>query len=127
MPDEPLVVLADRLRLGQAIQNILGNAIKFTPDGGAIGVAVLRSAKSIRIEVTDSGIGIAESDIAHIFEMFYSVGGVHGPTTGFGIGLALAAKLVALQGGSISASSDGLGRGSTFVIELPLAATLQAA
>jgi len=127
MPQAPLVVQADRVRLAQAIQNIVANAIKYTPEGGAIAMNVLASGNSVKIEVVDSGIGIAASDIDKVFELFYSAGGDDARASGCGIGLALAAKLVELHGGSISAASGGLGMGTVFTIALPLIAPLRAA
>jgi signal transduction histidine kinase len=126
MPPQPLVVLADRVRLGQAIQNIVANAIKFTPEGGTIAVSVIAWDKGLQIRVVDSGIGIAAGDLDRIFELFYSVRGDEVPAGGFGIGLALAARLVELHGGSISASSEGSGKGTAFTIALPLAAASRA-
>jgi len=127
MPPQPLVVLADRVRLGQAIQNIVANAIKFTPEGGTIAVSVIAWDKGLQIRVVDSGIGIAAGDLDRIFELFYSVRGDQAPAGGFGIGLALAARLVELHGGSITAASEGAGLGTAFTVALPLATAARAA
>ncbi|MEJ6022120.1 sensor histidine kinase [Ramlibacter sp. PS4R-6] len=121
MPLPPLWVRADRLRLGQALQNVVGNAIKFTPEGGRILVRVFATQAHATICVTDSGIGIAEADLANIFQLFYRVRREGPGPGGFGIGLALARQFVECHGGMVNARSEGAGRGSTLTITLPLA------
>ena len=115
------IVEADTARLSQAILNVLQNAAKYTPRGGRISLEVTVGGGCARIAVTDDGIGIDARTLPRIFEMFVQgdrdAGGARG---GLGIGLALARRLVEMHGGSITASSDGPGHGSRFVIELPL-------
>jgi signal transduction histidine kinase len=120
-PELPELV-TDRGKLNQIVLNLVGNAIKFTPDGGAITVRVRRDGDrdEILIEVADTGIGIAPRDLERVFEEFYQVDGSmsreHG---GVGLGLALVRRLLAMLGGSIDAESEP-GRGSTFRVRLPL-------
>jgi signal transduction histidine kinase len=124
MPASTLCVMADRVRLEQALQNIVSNAIKYTPDGGYIRVLVRRDADVATIIVSDSGIGLLPSHIANVFELFYRAPLDDASTEGVGIGLALARRLVERHGGTIEATSAGLGQGAVFTIELPLS-TLQ--
>ena len=113
-------VLGDCERLQQVLWNLLSNAIKFTPDGGKIEVAAVRRGELLEISVKDSGRGIAPGFLPHVFERFRqddasstrSVGGL-------GLGLAIVRQLVELHRGTVSAASDGHGRGSTFIVRLP--------
>jgi signal transduction histidine kinase len=119
----PLQVLADETRLGQIFDNLLHNAIKYTPAGGTIAVRARIDADAALIEVADTGVGIAADTLAEIFEPL-----VQGPTGidraqgGLGLGLALVRELTALHGGTVAAHSDGPGRGCVFTLRLPLAA-----
>ncbi len=122
MPDVSLVVVVDRLRLGMALTNLLNNAIKFTPGGGNIWLSSTRKGRSVEIVVEDSGIGIPQDQLERIFEEFHQVEDHmtrrHG---GMGLGLPIAKGLVEAHGGRIWAESEGIGRGSRFIISLPLA------
>jgi len=123
VPEIAVKLQADRARLSQVLSNLIGNACKFTPDGGRIAVdAKLRDGRAI-VTVRDDGIGIATDDLERVFEMFSQVDEsferAHG---GLGIGLTLVRRLVEMHGGSVVARSAGLGRGSEFVVTLPLAA-----
>jgi signal transduction histidine kinase len=106
------------------VLNLLSNAVKFTPDGGSV-IVRARSATStdaIEIEVEDTGIGIAPADLARVFDEFHQVdGSMSRDYGGVGLGLSLARRLLTELGGTISVSSE-LGRGSTFVVNLPLIA-----
>ena len=124
--DEPERRLrVDPTRMSQVLSNVLNNAVKFTAAGGAITLSASVSAAQGRVEqvfrITDTGIGISTDTLPTIFEMFTQVrpdrSTRHG---GMGIGLALARSLVSLHGGTLSAESDGPGKGSTFVIRIPL-------
>jgi PAS domain S-box-containing protein len=111
----------DAMRLTQALQNLLHNAIRYTPDGGEIRVALrLEGARSVTT-VTDTGQGIAPEALERIFELFVQEDGVRrAPSeSGLGIGLSLARSMAELHGGRLSASSEGPGRGSTFTMVLP--------
>jgi signal transduction histidine kinase len=119
--DDPLHVLADATRLAQVIGNLLTNAAKYTAAGGSIGLGVLRHGDRVRIEVADSGIGIPRESLARIFDMFTQVGRhPEQESGGLGIGLHLVRQMTELHGGTASADSPGPGRGSTFVVDLPL-------
>jgi signal transduction histidine kinase len=112
MPTEPIVVLADEVRLTQVIANILGNAAKFTPPGGHIAIKALRVGDNVSVEISDDGIGIEPDKLHRIFEMFFQEQSkAGGGTTGLGIGLAVVHKLVALHGGVVEAHSEGTGQG----------------
>jgi signal transduction histidine kinase/response regulator RpfG family c-di-GMP phosphodiesterase len=117
-------VFGDLLRLQQVVLNLLTNAIKFTPDGGRIGVQLARHGEMARLTVTDTGEGIDVSVLPHIFEPFQQGDG--SATTrmhqGLGLGLTIVRQLVSLHGGAVRAASPGRGHGSTFTIELPIVA-----
>ncbi|MCE3272863.1 MAG: response regulator [Ramlibacter sp.] len=111
---------ADPLRLTQVLANLLNNASKYTDPGGRIALDVRQDGGSIVFTVTDNGIGLSESAIRNMFTMFaQEQTALERSEGGLGIGLALAKGLVELHGGRITASSDGPGRGSRFMVELP--------
>lgn len=118
-PPTPVYVLGDRARLVQCITNLLQNAAKYTDSGGEIRIAAWAAGTEITIEVHDNGTGIAPDELPHIFDLFVqSKHTVHRAQGGLGIGLAVVRHLVEMHGGSIKATSEGLGRGSTFTIRL---------
>ncbi len=120
--DAGLEVMADATRLAQIVSNLLNNAVRYTPAGGRIELAARRDGDDVVISVSDSGIGIAPEAMPLVFEMFTQVGRKRDRAQGgLGIGLALVRRLVELHGGSVSAYSEGTGRGSTFTVRLPLA------
>jgi signal transduction histidine kinase/ActR/RegA family two-component response regulator len=112
-------VLADATRLQQVLWNLLSNAVKFTPAGGRVVVKAGRQADRIRIEVSDTGIGIDPAFLPHVFDRFRQANSgttrVHG---GLGLGLAIVHDLVRLHGGDVEAHSAGVGHGATFVVTL---------
>ncbi len=116
-----LVVSGDAGRLQQVFSNLLTNAVKFTPEGGRVVVAVERIGTVGCVRITDTGLGIAPEFLPHAFDRFSQA---DGSTTrrhsGLGIGLALVRELVELHGGTVKAESDGEGHGSTFTVHLPL-------
>lgn len=121
LPDSPLVVLGDSLRLEQIANNLLGNAIKYTPDGGRIELTVERQGEVAVMTITDNGIGMEKEFISTIFEIFVQAESLpERRAAGLGLGLALVRRLVELHGGTVAASSEGLGHGSTFVVRLPV-------
>jgi len=122
-PSTPLPVWADDTRLEQAITNLMNNAAKFTPSGGSIWVDVsketLKENGYAVIKIRDNGEGIEADDLPNIFELYYQ-GHNSSNTSGLGIGLLLVQKIVELHRGTIEARSDGRGKGSEFVIKLPI-------
>lgn len=119
MPPEDLVVIADRVRLSQAIINLLNNAAKFSEPGSRVQLHAERAADQVEIVVRDNGWGIEAEDLARIFEPGMQLAAGHS-RGGLGLGLALARRLVEMHGGSIQVRSEGAGRGSEFRITLPL-------
>lgn len=123
MSEEPLYVDADPVRIDQIINNVLMNAIKYTPENGHVIIALEREDSSAVIRIEDDGVGIAAERISTIFELFAQAENAIGRSQGgMGIGLALVRNLVELHGGTVEAKSDGVGKGSTFTIRFPLAA-----
>jgi signal transduction histidine kinase len=118
MPQDPALVIADVGRLRQAFSNLLTNAVRYTPRGGAVHISAAVTGLIVTITVADTGQGIASGDLANIFEPFWR-GGDSG-SKGFGIGLALVRGIVELHGGAIAAFSEGRGMGSRFCLTLPL-------
>jgi PAS domain S-box-containing protein len=113
-------VVADPARLEQVLWNLLKNAIKFTPRGGTVAVSSEASGDSVRLTVSDNGIGLSEKALARIFEPFEQADGhITRQFGGLGLGLAISRGIVERHGGKILAHSDGHGRGSSFIVELP--------
>jgi signal transduction histidine kinase/ActR/RegA family two-component response regulator len=120
LPDAPVELEVDPLRISQALSNLLTNAAKYTDDGGRIHLEVRCASGGIQFSVSDNGIGIPAAALPTIFEMFSQVdSAIDRSEGGLGIGLALVQGLVALHGGTVEARSEGAGRGSTFTIRLP--------
>lgn len=114
-------ISGDPDRLRQVIWNLLSNAIKFTPKEGQVQVRLERINSSVEIVVSDTGIGIEADFLPHIFERFrQGEGGTSRQHSGLGLGLAIVRNLVELHGGTVSASSNGLGTGATFRVRLPI-------
>ncbi|SAL35324.1 chemotaxis protein [Caballeronia sordidicola] len=119
--DEPLWTKVDLVRFDQIVWNLLSNALKFTPRGGSVSVRLSREGDELRIDVTDTGIGIEASLLPHIFEMFsQGIEARRRTGGGMGIGLALVKQLVEMHAGRVLAQSDGAGRGTTVSVWLPL-------
>ena len=119
---EPLPIVADPTRLGQAFANLIANAAKYTDANGSIAVSSGIEEGAVVVRVVDTGIGLTGDQLRSIFALFAQVdAGIDRSQGGLGIGLTLAKSLVELHGGTISARSAGPGRGSTFAIRLPLA------
>ncbi len=128
VPETPVLLHADPMRLAQVLSNLLSNAAKYTEPGGRIRLEAVRDGGDVVVSVVDSGIGIPAAHLAHVFTMFgqghRANKAVYG---GLGIGLALAKSLAELHGGSLTAASEGEGKGSVFTLRLACAAADAAA
>ena len=124
IPDDLPPILADRQRLAQVFDNLLGNAIKFSRTGDSVTVRMMREDASVRTEVEDTGIGIPVDKLSHIFDRFYQVDGT---TTrrfgGTGLGLAITKQIVEAHGGQVGVESEP-GKGSIFYFTIPKAGTV---
>jgi signal transduction histidine kinase len=118
-PDKPVWLMADPLRLEQVFQNLLGNAVKYTPPGGRLALWIHTRGPRAMVRIRDSGIGIEPGLLPHVFDLFrQSDGADTGSHAGLGIGLAIVRNLVEQHGGSVSAASRGSGQGSAFTVRL---------
>jgi PAS domain S-box-containing protein len=123
LPPDPIYLNADSVRLAQVFVNLLDNASKYTDKRGRIRMSATRDTLGVAVKVQDTGIGIAPEHLPRIFDMFAQVGSpATQPQPGIGIGLSLAQGLVEMHGGHIEGRSEGLGRGSEFIVHLPVAA-----
>lgn len=122
LPAEPLTVDGDPVRLSQVVANLLNNAAKYTEPGGQIWLSASREGAEVAISVRDTGIGISADFLPRVLEMFFQADRTRkNAQDGLGIGLALVKRLVEMHGGRIEAKSEGEGRGSEFILRLPLA------
>jgi signal transduction histidine kinase len=118
--DLPMTV-GDSVKLKRVVINLVGNAIKFTSEGGETKIRAFSEGNNIRVEVSDNGIGIEKENLEKIFEKFYQVdSSATRATGGIGMGLTICKELIALHGGQIWAESEGLGKGSKFIFTLPV-------
>jgi signal transduction histidine kinase len=120
LPDAPVMAYADESALRRVLVNLIGNAMKFTPADGRVSVAVERAADRVRLIVADTGIGIPEKDLPHVFERFYRAARDGAETRGTGLGLSIVARLVERMGGSITIESAA-GKGTTVTAEFAAA------
>jgi signal transduction histidine kinase/integral membrane sensor domain MASE1/ActR/RegA family two-component response regulator len=119
----PVRVLGDAVRLEQVISNLVENALKYTPAGGTVAVSVHEEDGSAVLAVDDSGVGIAAELLPHVFDLFVQADrSLERSAGGLGIGLTLVRQIVELHGGTVEASSSGVGRGSRFTVRLPTTA-----
>ena len=119
-PEEPALARCDVDRMQQVFWNLLSNAVKFTPRGGVVQATLAADDSVVAVVVTDTGIGIRPESLPFLFQRFWQVESVHTRSVGgLGLGLALARHFVELHGGTISAASEGEGRGATFTVALP--------
>jgi PAS domain S-box-containing protein len=117
----PVLIKGDELRMIQVLQNLVQNAIKYSPAGGLVQVDVERRGATVRVAVSDTGMGIPRSELPRLFQRFYRATNVDDrQISGLGIGLYLVKELVTLHGGTVEVESEE-GRGSTFIVTLPLA------
>lgn len=124
LPAQPVHFVGDPARLAQVFSNLLINAAKYTPPGGQLSLGACLQGDELQVRVSDEGIGIPPEHLPRIFDMFTQVDPSRDRSqAGLGIGLALSRRLVEMHGGQIVARSDGAGRGSEFLVRLPIAAT----
>jgi len=120
LPSRPVEVNGDPVRLIQVVSNLLTNACKFTDQGGKIWLSVERVADQAVIRVRDNGVGISAGNLPRLFQIFMQVDAtLDRSSAGLGIGLALVKNLVEMHDGTVEANSEGIGRGSEFVVRLP--------
>ena len=120
---EPIWVDGDQQRLLQVVSNLLRNAVKYTHLGGRITIVAERTASTIIVRVGDTGRGIEAEALPHLFDLYSQSRPQEG--TGLGIGLSVVREIVLLHGGSVEAQSEGAGKGSEFIVRLPLAQNLE--
>jgi PAS domain S-box-containing protein len=121
LPPEPVFLDADLTRLAQVFGNLLANSAKYTERGGHIGLVAERCGEDVFVSVRDNGIGIPAESLPHIFDMFSQVDrSLERSRGGLGIGLALVKGFVEMHGGTVTATSDGPGKGSSFTVRLPM-------
>lgn len=121
LPADALFVNADATRLAQVFSNLLNNSAKYTDPGGHISLSVHQSGSEVLVEFADDGIGISPEALPRIFDMFTQADtSIERTHSGLGVGLTLARRLIELHGGTISARSAGLGKGSRFIVRLPM-------
>ncbi|KKL90905.1 hypothetical protein LCGC14_1900040, partial [marine sediment metagenome] len=119
VPDDPVKIEADKDKINQVIENLISNALKFSPKGGEITVSIKETKDGIRVNVSDNGMGIPEKDLSHIFEKFYRAENASSEAIGgTGLGLAIVKYIIESHGGIISAESR-IGKGSIFSFVLP--------
>lgn len=121
-PDMPLWIDGDRVRLTQALSNLMNNAAKYTEEGGKITLNVSQEADDLVIKIQDTGIGISAEMLPQVFDLFTQAdSSLAHSQGGLGIGLTLTRRLIEMHGGTISATSPGAQQGSEFIVRLPLA------
>jgi len=120
LPREPLYLHADRVRLAQAVMNLLNNAAKYTPTPGQIWLTVEQEGPMAAVRVRDTGVGIAAESLPHVFDLFYQVDRSFARAEGgLGLGLTLVRRLVEMHGGTVDVRSAGINQGSEFILRLP--------
>jgi CheY-like chemotaxis protein len=128
VPPEPIVVRGDAVRLSQVLANLINNAVKYTEPGGTITLVLERVGRHALVSVKDTGIGISPSALSRVFDMFVQLDGDQERVkAGLGIGLTLVRSLVEMHNGRVDARSQGIGKGSEFVVRIPLATGAPAA
>ncbi|MFZ2171435.1 MAG: ATP-binding protein, partial [Methylococcaceae bacterium] len=116
----PQWIDGDRVRLAQVLSNLLNNAAKYTGEGGKITLTVMRDGSDAVIEVRDTGIGISSDVLPHVFDLFIQADrSLAHSQGGLGLGLTLVRQLVEIHGGTVTAASAGIGKGSSFTVRLP--------
>jgi signal transduction histidine kinase len=124
VPPEPVPLHGDRVRLAQVFSNLLNNAAKYTPEGGSVALTAERVGGDAVVRVRDSGVGIPPDVLPRVFDLFTQVDRtLNRSQGGLGIGLALVHRLVQLHHGSVTARSNGPGKGAEFTVRLPVSPT----
>jgi signal transduction histidine kinase len=124
LPDDPVRLEVDEIRLIQVFSNLLNNAAKYTEPGGQIRLRGQVDDGQVEVRIEDSGVGIPQDMLSHVFGLFTQVGrSLDRAQGGLGVGLALVRRIVELHGGTVTAESPGLNRGSTFTVRFPVAPT----
>jgi len=121
--NERTLLLADKERIREVMINLVGNALKYTPTGGSVGISMTINEKEITISIKDTGIGISQANMDKLFKKFGIIGSEYSVKKGItstGLGLYLSQQLVQLHGGKIWVESEGEGKGSTFIFSLPI-------
>ena len=120
LPNAPVLIQADSNALRRALLILIDNAVKYTPEGGSVRVNLETSGQFARISVSDTGIGISNADVQHVFDRFWRADQARSREQGgAGLGLSIAKWIVEMHHGSINVESE-LGRGSTFQVQVPL-------
>lgn len=118
---DTLIVRADKDGMRTVLRNLLHNAIKASPIGGAVHIQATGDSEGVRFAISDSGVGFSAAEAGRLFDKFYKVDGEgRGRTHGSGLGLFLVRRLVELDGGSVSAASEGVGHGAVFSVTWPV-------
>jgi PAS domain S-box-containing protein len=121
LPELPILLNADPMRMAQVFSNLLNNSAKYTDLGGRIEIGARLDERQVVVVVRDNGVGIACEALAHVFDMFHQADrSLDKAQGGLGIGLTLVRRLVELHGGTINAQSEGIGKGSEFIVRLPI-------
>ena len=127
LPREPVWIDGDETRLTQVVANLLTNAARYTPEGGRIGVALVTEGAVAVLRIHDNGVGLAANMLTRVFDLFTQVKDTSTTAAaGLGIGLDLVRRVVEMHGGTVIAQSDGLGKGSEFVVRIPLLSAITA-
>ena len=122
LPERPITLTADYVRLAQVFSNLLNNGAKFTKPGGRVTLSVAREGAQAVVRIRDTGIGIQPDGMKKVFELFTQVDSESDRSQGgLGIGLALVRRLVELHGGTVDVHSEGLNKGSEFIVRIPIA------
>jgi CheY-like chemotaxis protein len=121
LPAEPVVLSADRVRLAQVLSNLLNNAARYSQPGGRILLAATSEPGELIIKISDAGIGMDPGKLSQIFDMFVQLDSSEPHAqSGLGVGLTLVRRLIEMHGGTVEAHSEGLGKGSQFILRLPV-------
>ena len=113
-------MIGDPARLIEVVSNLLNNAATYTPKGGRIWLSAAKEGQTVTVRIRDDGMGIPKEMLSRVFELFARAAPAEDSSAGLGIGLALVRRLVELHGGTVEATSDGPGKGSEFIVRLPL-------